>query len=154
MAIVTVCCTHPDTRHGAERWVTQEVYMNKSGTNVTNLGKANSADHIRKSVLNSAGPGAKASRHEPYAAGHASAAGADGLAPHEHQGAPGVEGVKGKWKQLIGAAKIAWGKLTDDELLKSEGHQQKLAGLIQERYAITHDEAHNQVKVFLEKHQS
>jgi len=54
----------------------------------------------------------------------------------------------GKWKQQVGAAKIAWGKLSEDELLKLEGHRDKLAGLIQERYAITRDEAERQVERF------
>jgi uncharacterized protein YjbJ (UPF0337 family) len=62
-----------------------------------------------------------------------------------------VDEMKGKWKQQVGAAKVAWGKLTEDELLKSEGHEQKLSGLIQERYAITHDEANKQVKNFIAK---
>lgn len=64
---------------------------------------------------------------------------------------PSVDQVKGVWKQHVGAAKIAWGKLTEDELLKLEGHQQKLTGLVQERYAITRDEADKQVKSFFEK---
>jgi len=59
--------------------------------------------------------------------------------------------VKGMWKQQVGEAKIAWGKLTDDEILKSEGHSQKLAGLVQERYAVTRDEADKQVKAFFDK---
>lgn len=67
---------------------------------------------------------------------------------------PSSDQVKGKWKQQVGAAKIAWGKLTEDELLKLEGHEQKLAGLVQERYAITRDEADRQVKSFFEKHKS
>lgn len=67
---------------------------------------------------------------------------------------PSADQVKGKWKQQVGAAKIAWGKLTEDELLKLEGHEQKLAGLVQERYAITRDEADRQVKSFFEKHKS
>lgn len=62
--------------------------------------------------------------------------------------------MKGKWKQQVGEAKILWGKLTDDELLKVEGHEQKLAGLIQERYAVTREEAEKQVKGFFEKHKS
>ena len=62
-----------------------------------------------------------------------------------------ADSLKGKWKQQVGAAKIAWGKLTEDELLKSEGHQQKLAGLVQERYAVTRDEADKQVKDFIQK---
>lgn len=65
---------------------------------------------------------------------------------------PSADQIKGVWKQQIGAAKIAWGKLTEDELLKLEGHEQKLAGLVQERYAITRDEAEKQVKSFFEKH--
>jgi len=64
---------------------------------------------------------------------------------------PSVDEMKGKWKQQVGAAKIAWGKLTEDELLKSEGQHQKLAGLVQERYAITRDEAEKQVKQFIAK---
>lgn len=65
---------------------------------------------------------------------------------------PSVDELKGKWKQHLGAAKIAWGELTEDELLKSEGQQQKLIGLVQERYAITRDEADRQVKSFFGKH--
>jgi uncharacterized protein YjbJ (UPF0337 family) len=64
---------------------------------------------------------------------------------------PSVDELKGIWKQQIGAAKIAWGKLTEDELLRLEGHEQKLAGLVQERYAITRDEADKQVKAFFDK---
>ena len=64
---------------------------------------------------------------------------------------PSVDEIKGQWKQHIVAAKIAWGKLTEDELLKLEGHEQKLAGLVQERYAVTRDEADKQVKAFFDK---
>jgi uncharacterized protein YjbJ (UPF0337 family) len=64
---------------------------------------------------------------------------------------PSVDEMKGKWKQHVGAAKIAWGKLTEDELLKFEGRQDKLAGAIQERYAISREEADRQVKDFFAK---
>lgn len=64
---------------------------------------------------------------------------------------PSVDELKGQWQQQVGAAKIAWGKLTEDELLKLEGHEQKLAGMVQERYAVTRDEADRQVKAFFEK---
>ncbi|AJE20102.1 CsbD family protein [Azotobacter chroococcum] len=66
-------------------------------------------------------------------------------------GLPSADELKGKWKQQVGAAKLAWGKLTEDELLQAEGREEKLAGLIQERYAITRDEAEKQVKDFLGK---
>ena len=64
---------------------------------------------------------------------------------------PTADEIKGKWKQHVGAAKVMWGKLTDDELLTSEGHIEKLAGLVQERYAITREAADKQVKEFIEK---
>ncbi len=64
---------------------------------------------------------------------------------------PSSDELKGKWKQQVGAAKVAWGKLTEDELLQSEGEQQKLSGLVQERYALTRDEADQQVKDFIQK---
>jgi uncharacterized protein YjbJ (UPF0337 family) len=67
---------------------------------------------------------------------------------------PSSTELKGRWKRRIGAAKIAWGKLTEDELLQIEGHEQKLSGLIQQRYAITRDEALRQVKAFFSKHRS
>lgn len=69
----------------------------------------------------------------------------------QQQSLPSMSEVKGNWKQQVGAAKIAWGKLTEDEILKSEGHAQRLTGIIQERYAITRDEADKQVKSFFEK---
>ena len=76
---------------------------------------------------------------------------ADAMSKQQSQSMPSTDQIKGKWKQQVGAAKIAWGKLTEDELLRLEGHEQKLAGLVQERYAITRDEADKQVKAFFEK---
>lgn len=69
----------------------------------------------------------------------------------QQQSMPSMDEIKGGWKQQVGAAKIAWGKLTEDELLQSEGRAQRLAGLVQERYAITRDEADKQVKGFFDK---
>lgn len=78
----------------------------------------------------------------------------DTMNRQQQQSMPSTDEIKGRWKQQIGAAKVAWGKLTEDELLKIEGHEQKLAGLIQARYAITRDEASRQVKSFFEKNKS
>jgi uncharacterized protein YjbJ (UPF0337 family) len=64
---------------------------------------------------------------------------------------PSADELKGKWKQQVGAAKLAWGKLTEDEILQSEGRAEKLVGLVQERYAITRDEADKQVSKFFDK---
>jgi len=45
--------------------------------------------------------------------------------------------VKGKWEQLTGRAKRAWGELTDDDLKKAEGSADKLYGIIQEKFGDT-----------------
>jgi uncharacterized protein YjbJ (UPF0337 family) len=67
---------------------------------------------------------------------------------------PSNDAIKGRWRQILGEAKLTWGKLTDDELLKLEGHADKLTGLVQERYAVTRDAAAQQVKTFFDKHSS
>ncbi|WP_245615784.1 CsbD family protein [Andreprevotia chitinilytica] len=67
---------------------------------------------------------------------------------------PVIDELKAQWTQYLGAAKIAWGKLTENELLECEGRLQKLAGLIQQRYAISRDEAERQVKSFFDHHRA
>lgn len=47
------------------------------------------------------------------------------------------EQAKGEWDQLVGKAKRAWGELTDDDILKSEGSADKLFGLIEKRFGDT-----------------
>ncbi len=64
------------------------------------------------------------------------------------------DALAAKWKQQVGNAKILWGKLTDDELLKTEGHVQHLTGLVQERYAVTRDAAAKQVDDFFAQFKS
>lgn len=70
------------------------------------------------------------------------------------QSMPSSDALKGKWQQQVGAAKVMWSKLTDDELLRLEGEEQKLAGLVQERYAVSRDEAARQARNFFDKHMS
>jgi uncharacterized protein YjbJ (UPF0337 family) len=57
--------------------------------------------------------------------------------------------IKAKWQQHVGTAKKLWGKLTDDEIMQSNGDSEKLAGLVKERYAVNRIEADKQVKKFL-----
>jgi uncharacterized protein YjbJ (UPF0337 family) len=53
--------------------------------------------------------------------------------------------VEGNWKQVKGAVKQQWGKLTDDDLTQINGSQEKLEGIIQERYGIAKDETRKQL---------
>jgi uncharacterized protein YjbJ (UPF0337 family) len=53
--------------------------------------------------------------------------------------------VEGNWKQMKGAVKQQWGKLTDDDLTQINGSQEKLEGIIQERYGIAKDEIRKQL---------
>ena len=53
--------------------------------------------------------------------------------------------VEGNWKQMKGAVKARWGKLTDDDFDVIAGKREQLAGKIQERYGIQKDEAERQL---------
>lgn len=59
--------------------------------------------------------------------------------------------LEGQWKQLVGKAKVAWGDLTDDDLAKVKGNAERLAGLVQEKYGRTREEAEREVKAFFDK---
>jgi uncharacterized protein YjbJ (UPF0337 family) len=96
-------------------------------------------------------PAPPSTRLAPVSSPHVPLAAPVPMSHQQQASMPSTDELKGKWKQRVGAAKVAWGKLSEDELLKSEGHAQKLAGLVQERYAITRDEADKQVKSFFDK---
>jgi uncharacterized protein YjbJ (UPF0337 family) len=53
--------------------------------------------------------------------------------------------LQGKWKQVKGAVKEKWGKLTDDDIDVIDGKSDQLVGKIQERYGIARDVAQKQV---------
>jgi uncharacterized protein YjbJ (UPF0337 family) len=63
---------------------------------------------------------------------------------------PSLGQVQALWKQQMGAARIMWAKLTDDELVGLDGRQERLVGLIQERYAVTRAEAARQARHFFD----
>jgi uncharacterized protein YjbJ (UPF0337 family) len=52
---------------------------------------------------------------------------------------------EGKWKQVRGEAKSWWGKLTDDDLDRAAGKFDVLAGLLQEKYGYTREQAENEI---------
>jgi uncharacterized protein YjbJ (UPF0337 family) len=57
--------------------------------------------------------------------------------------------LEGQWLQLKGKVKQQWGRLTDDELNQISGRYDELAGLIQERYGYSRDEAANELDMFI-----
>ena len=56
--------------------------------------------------------------------------------------------LKGKWLQLRGTVKKQWGKLTDDDLDKVDGDMDKLAGVLQERYGYSREQAKQELTRF------
>jgi uncharacterized protein YjbJ (UPF0337 family) len=60
--------------------------------------------------------------------------------------------LEGQWKQIKGRVKQQWGRLTDDELDQLTGSYDELAGLIQERYGYSREEAANELDMFLDNY--
>lgn len=60
--------------------------------------------------------------------------------------------LKGKWKELKGGVKEKWGELTDDDITRIEGQQEKLVGVLQEKYGYSKDKAEEEYNDFLDKH--
>jgi len=61
--------------------------------------------------------------------------------------------LEGQWKQIAGKAREQWGNLTDDDLAKVEGRAERLAGLLQQKYGVTREEANSSVRAFFGKYQ-
>jgi uncharacterized protein YjbJ (UPF0337 family) len=59
--------------------------------------------------------------------------------------------LKTKWPQQVKAAKSQWGKLSETEILNSDGDLHQLSTLVQQRYSLAGDVADKQVKSFLDK---
>ncbi len=62
--------------------------------------------------------------------------------------------VEGNWKQMMGAVKEKWGKLTDDDLTAAKGQAEALTGRLQERYGMTKEEAKKQMDEFIKAHKA
>lgn len=54
--------------------------------------------------------------------------------------------IKGKWTEIKGEVRKAWGSLTDDEVEKTKGDMQALAGLLQQKYGYAQEEARQKVR--------
>jgi len=57
--------------------------------------------------------------------------------------------AEGKWKQMKGALKEKWGKLTDDDLAVINGRRDQLEGKIQERYGLAKDQVRSDIDTWL-----
>ena len=62
-----------------------------------------------------------------------------------------MDQVQGKWRQWMGSAKSQWGKLTDDDWTVVEGNAERLAGIVQERYGYTKEQAQDEIDRFFEE---
>jgi uncharacterized protein YjbJ (UPF0337 family) len=57
---------------------------------------------------------------------------------------------EGKWDQMRGRVKEAWGSLTDDDLDRSEGKWDQLVGTIKERTGESADKIEERLKRMLD----
>jgi uncharacterized protein YjbJ (UPF0337 family) len=57
--------------------------------------------------------------------------------------------LKGKWHEHLGLVKQKWSKLTGDQLLGIEGDAEKLAGLLEQGYGYSKEEAREQINKFI-----
>jgi len=53
---------------------------------------------------------------------------------------------QGRWEQLKGRAKQAWGDLTDDDFTKADGKYDELVGIINERTGQTREEIEERLR--------
>lgn len=60
--------------------------------------------------------------------------------------------IEGNWKEFKGKAQAQWSKLTDDEIDRVDGRRTELAGLIQQKYGKTREEAEREVDQWMSKH--
>jgi hypothetical protein len=61
--------------------------------------------------------------------------------------------VKENWLKLISSAQAFWWKLSETELHKTNGREQKLIDLVRKRYFINQFDAKKQVKRFFQQAQ-
>ena len=58
--------------------------------------------------------------------------------------------LEGQWKQMRGAVKKRWDKLTDDDLEYISGRRDQLVGRVQERYGILREMAEKQANEWVQ----
>lgn len=63
-----------------------------------------------------------------------------------------VEMLKGKWNEIKGDIKMKWGDLTDDDLAKVEGQEDKFVGLLQKKYGYSKEKARQEFEQFMNRY--
>lgn len=61
------------------------------------------------------------------------------------------DAFNGKWQDQIKAAKGNWSKISEAELVKSNGNEANLNELVQRHYSLNKDDSSKQVKSFIDK---
>lgn len=59
---------------------------------------------------------------------------------------------QGKWKQVQGNVKQFFGKLTDDDMKVAEGGNEKMVGVLQERYGYSKEQAQTEWDKFMHEY--
>lgn len=55
---------------------------------------------------------------------------------------------EGKWEEVKGKMKKAWGRLTDDDFEQIRGNEQELCGKLQKHYGYTREQAEKAIREF------
>lgn len=61
--------------------------------------------------------------------------------------------IVGNWRQIKGALKEKWGRLTDDDLDVVDGRVEQLLGRLQERYGLAKDAARSEYEGWKKAHE-
>ncbi|MGZ3743577.1 MAG: CsbD family protein [Pseudobdellovibrionaceae bacterium] len=56
---------------------------------------------------------------------------------------------EGKFREISGELKKKWGQLTDDDIRKTEGNAEALAGIVQQKAGLEKEEAAQDISEFL-----
>jgi uncharacterized protein YjbJ (UPF0337 family) len=59
--------------------------------------------------------------------------------------------IKADWREVRGKARVAWGKLTDDDLEQIRGNRDQLVAALQRRYGVAKENAQRQVSEWTAK---
>ena len=57
--------------------------------------------------------------------------------------------MKGKWNEIKGIIKQQWGKLTDDDIMRTDGNREELLGLLQKSYGYSRETAEQEYEKFM-----